>query len=217
MSHDEETGMTITRNVSAGSGRGTPAVVRGGDGRGGRWRANHRRRQGASELAEPRTDVWGAALQPAGEDHDGQRGPARSRVVARHREPNRARRGGHADRGRRRDVHDGRLEPRARPRRQDRQAPVGVRSANLRSVRRQGMLRRGQPRRRRLGGQGLRRRLRWPADRARCEDGQEGVGDAHRRPVAGLHHQRRAPSREGQGDHRQRRRRLRRARVRLGL
>ena len=58
---------------------------------------------------------------------------------------------------------------------------------------------------------------RRPADRARRQDRPAGVGDAHRRSGARLHHHRRAAGGEGQGDHRQWRRRVRRARLRHRL
>ena len=78
----------------------------------------------------------------------------------------------------------------------------------------QGLLRRGQPRRGALQGQGVRRRLRRPADRARRRHRPDGVGEGHdHRPHALLHHHRRAARLQGQGDHRQRRRRVRRARL----
>ena len=83
-----------------------------------------------------------------------------------------------------------------------------------RAKRLQGLLRRGQPRRGALPGQGLRRRLRRPPDRARRGHRPAGVGEGHdRRPQARLHHHRRAARVQGQGDHRQRRRRVRRARL----
>ena len=141
-----------------------------------RRQAHHRSGQGARQLAEPRPHLLRAALQPADEDRHRQRRQARARLVARHQEPHHARRGGHADRGGRGDLHHRRLEPRPGRRGQDRQAAVGVRSANPRRVRRQGLLRHRQPWRGRVGRQGVPRRLRRPADRARRQDRQASCG-----------------------------------------
>ena len=50
-----------------------------------------------------------------------------------------------------------------------------------------------------------------------AKSGSDGVGGADRRSGARLHHHRRAARREGQGHHRQWRRRIRRARLHHGL
>ena len=79
------------------------------------------------------------------------------------------------------------------------------------------MLRRREPRRRRLPRARLRGDARRPAPGARREDGQRGLVGDDGRPEPAVHDHDGAARREGEGDHRQRRRRARRARLRLGL
>ena len=110
------------------------------------------------------------------------------------------------------------VERRARHRRPHRQEDLDLRSRSVAREGLPGLLRRGQPRRGALQGQGLRRYLRRPPDRARRGHRQEGLGEGHHhRPLAVLHHHRRAARLQGQGDHRQRRRRIWRARLRHRL
>ena len=118
---------------------------------------------------------------------------------------------------RRRDVRDRLVERHLRDRRAHRQAALEVRPRSASQVRQHRLLRRRQSRRRVLQGQGLRRRARRPAGRARCGDRQGRVADDDRRSEPAVHDHRRAAHREGQGHHRQRRRRVRRARLRLGV
>ena len=82
---------------------------------------------------------------------------------------------------------------------------------------RQRLLRRREPRRRALPGPRLRRHARRPAVALDATTGRAGLVGRHRRPEQALHDHGGAARREGQGDHRQRRRRVRRARLRLGL
>ena len=70
-----------------------------------------------------------------------------------------------------------------------RQADLDLRSRGAARERLQGLLRRRQPRRGALQGQGLRRRLRRPADRPRRGDRQGGLGEGHH------HRPRAAPTR----------------------
>ncbi len=80
------------------------------------------------------------------------------------------------------------------------------------------MLRRRQPRRRRVERQGLRRHDRRPPSRNRRGVRRARVGSRHARAARHcLHDHGRAARRERQGHHRQWRRRVRRARLRLGL
>ena len=80
------------------------------------------------------------------------------------------------------------------------------------------VLRPGQPRRGAVRRQGVRRPARHAARRAGCGHRQGRVGDPDLdRPRRCLLDHRRAPRREGKGDHRQRRRRTRRSRLCLGL
>ena len=117
----------------------------------------------------------------------------------------------------RRPLHDRLVERRLRHRCAQRAAAVEVRPAGAARDGPQGLLRRRQSRCRALQGQGLRRHARRAADRARRDDGRAAVGSRHRRSEQALHDHRRAARRRRQGDHRQWRRRARRARLRLRL
>ena len=118
---------------------------------------------------------------------------------------------------RRRHVRDVRLEPRVCPRRGDGPGAVGLRPEGRSGGWRQGLLRRRESRRRRLRRQGVCRRHRWPPGGARREERFGGLGDGHGRSVAAIHHHRRAAERQRPGLHRQRRRGIRRAGLRLRL
>ncbi len=94
------------------------------------------------------------------------------------------------------------------------EAAVEVRSENNGAQGRACLLRRGQPRGRGVGGQGLRRHDRRAADRARRRHRQASlVRTAHRRPEEALHDHQGAARGARQGDHRQQRRRAGRARL----
>ena len=94
------------------------------------------------------------------------------------------------------------------------QAAVDLRSRRASRGGLQGLLRRGQPRRGRLPGQGVRRHLRRPPRGPRRRHRAGGVDQGHHhRPLAVVHDHRCATRVQGQGDHRQRRRRVRRARL----
>ena len=93
-----------------------------------------------------------------------------------------------------------------------------LRSAGAPRGRAQRLLRRREPRRRALPRPRLRRHARRPPGRARRGDGPRSTGRCRPSiPTQAVHDHRRAARREGQGDHRQRRRRARRARLRVGL
>ena len=126
----------------------------------GRRRAHRRRRLRAAELARARPHLRRAALQPARAGQRGQRREARPRVVVRHRHAARA--AGHADRRRRHDVHDRRVERRVRAGREDRRGDLEIRPRGPARVGPLRLLRRRQSRRRRVEGIRLRRR-RWTA------------------------------------------------------
>ena len=133
----------------------------------GRRRAHRRRRQRARQLAGARPHLRRAALLAA---RPGQRQNVGQLGLAWHYDTGtRSRPRGDADRRRRRDVPDHRVERWCtRIDARDRRAALEVRPARSpRRGRALGLLRRGQPRRRGLEGQGLRRRARRPADRAR--------------------------------------------------
>ena len=79
------------------------------------------------------------------------------------------------------------------------------------------VLRRRQSRRRAVERRGVRRHARRAPDCARRAHRQEALGSQHDRPHQALHDHGRAARRQGQGADRQRRRRVRRARLLLGL
>ena len=122
-----------------------------------------------------------------------------------------------ADRLQRRALRHVDLERRLRGRRAHRRAQValgsGAGAGRLRRRRLALLLRPGQPRRRALQGQGLRRPARRPPGGARRRHRPRGVGGADHAGRQRLQHHRRAAHRQGQGRHRQRRRRVRRARL----
>ena len=118
-----------------------------------------------------------------------------------------------AARRRRRDVRDRIVERHLRDRRAHRQAALEVRPRSASQVRQHRVLRCRQPRRRVLQGPRLRRRARWPARGDRCGERQGRLADDHRRSEPAVHDHRRAAHREGEDHHRQRRRRIRRARL----
>ncbi len=70
-----------------------------------------------------------------------------------------------------------------------------------------------QSRRRRTRSPAVRRHARCRAGRARCQNRGAALGNASRRLDAGLQHHQRPARREGQGDRRRVRRRVRRARI----
>ena len=191
--------------------QGLRRAHRGGDQAGG-WRIHQGQRGQDARLAELRAGLRGDALQQAEPGQRGQRQGSGPGVVVRPRiDP---RRRGDPARGGWDHVRVGLVEHRARHRRPHRQEDLDVRSEGRARSRLQGLLRRGQPGRGAPSGQGVRRGLRRTADRARRCHGPDGVGERHdHRPLAPLHHHRRAAGVQGQGHHRQRGRRVRRARL----
>ena len=111
-----------------------------------------------------------------------QRDNVGSSGLAWYRRPrHRPRPGSDAARGRRRDVRLHRAGSKVKAyRRQDRRADVVLRSQGAAASRARSLLRRGQPRRRRVEGQGVRRHARRPPDRARRRDRQRSL--VRRRP-----------------------------------
>ncbi|AOF87114.1 quinohemoethanol dehydrogenase type-1 domain protein [Hydrogenophaga sp. RAC07] len=123
-------------------------------------------------------------------------------------------RGVHAAGGRRHHVRHRVVERGARGGRAHGPTHLDLRPAGAARSRLQGLLRRGQPWRGVARRQGLRGRLRRPPDRAGRGHRQGRVGKRHHhRPQVQLHHHRCTARVQGQRDHRQRRRRVRRARL----
>ena len=185
-----------------------------GPGGGGRHAADPGR-QGPGQLDEPGAHLFRAALQPPGTDQRRQcegTGPGLElRAV------DQSRRRDHPDRGRRCDVCDQLLEPSLRPERQDRRTAVEIRSAGAARGRSQRLLRRGQPRRRGLAGQGLCGDPRRAPGGAGRQDRQAGLERGHGGPVQTLHDHHGSPDHQGEGDGRQLRLRIRGAGLCVGL
>lgn len=161
----------------------------------GRRRIHPRQRAHQPRLAELRAGLRRDALQQAAAGQHRQRqgpGPGvelRPRIQARRR--------GHAGGGRRRDVCVGLLERGARDRRAHWQAAVDLRPAGRPRPGLSRLLRRRQPRRGDLPGQGLCRRFRRTLDRARCRQRQAAVAAGHGdRPQPFVHHHRGADAGE---------------------
>ena len=190
-----------------------------------RWLAPRRPRCRAAELAHLRARLRRAEVLSSRPDQGRQHRRARPGVALGDRLPARPR-GDAADR-RRRHVRHLDLEQSARARRRDRARDLDLRPQGVeREVGAASLLRRGQPRRRAVGRQGLRRSARRAAGRARRRDRRAGLGGPDHGPRAPLHHHRRSPCGQGKGSHRQRRRRvwsplvrhrLRRGKRRAGL
>ena len=152
----------------------------------GRCRPDERRRPRRRQLAELRTNVQRAALQPADKDNAGQCEAARPCVVCGPRYQSRT--GGDAAGHRRRPLHVDRMEHGQGLRCGDRQAPLVIRPRSAARARRRGLLRRGQSRNRGLEGQDLRRHVRREVSRTRRGDGQAGVERRDRRSKQVLYH-----------------------------
>ncbi len=166
-------------------------------------------------MAQPWPHLRRAALQPAQADRRRQRrqaGPGLVLGSGKQPWP-----GGHPAGVRRRALRLAVLEPGDGRGPAQRQAPVAVRSPGGSRPLPLHLLRRGQPRRRPVERQGLRRRTGRSPDRPGRQDRPRGLERADHRPGQALQHHRRAACGEGQGDHRQRRRRVRRARLLLRL
>ena len=110
-----------------------------------------------------------------------------------------------------------RMEQGLRLRCRDREGIVELRSPGTRRNRREGLLRCGQSRARRLGGHAFSRHAGRAAYRTRSQYRQSRLGKGHRRSVQKLHHNRRPARDRWQGADRQWRRRIRRTRLYCGL
>ena len=104
---------------------------------------------------------------------------------------------------------------RSRRPRGDRPTALGIRPGGAGWLGGERLLRRSQPRRRRMGRQGVRRHDRRASRGARRRDGEAALGREHDRQDEAVHDYRCASRGERPGAHRQRRRRARRARLRL--
>ena len=125
--------------------------------------------------------------------------------------------GSHAHRRERRDVRHRRLERRVRLRCRQRQASVALGSGDLARLRPEGLLRRREPRRGRVGRQCVRRHAGRPHRRVELQNRHPALASNDGRSIATLHHYRRPAHCEEQSDHWQWRRRVWRARLLFGL
>ena len=180
-----------------------------------RHRQNHRCRHGAGQLAHAWPHVWRAALQPTHQGQYRHRGSAWPGLDL--RDEDQSRRVGDAPCRRRCHVRHLRVEPRICPRCGDGPGAMGLRPEGRSSGWPQSLLRRRQSRRRRLRGQGVCRRHRRPPGGPRREERFCRLGDGDGRSVAAVHHHRRPARRQRPRLHRQRRRGIRRPRLRLRL
>jgi len=147
--------------------------------RGGRQRRHHRQRRRHRGLAELRARLRRDPPLEARPHRHRQRRRAGPRVVLQPQLPPGG--GGHADRRRRGDVRHRVVVHRPRARRGERREAVGLRPRGARRIRQEGVLRRGQPRRRALRGQGLRRRLRRLPARHRRRHRRAALEGRHHR------------------------------------